>query len=110
MAKSDKLLFLFSLLLLFAVSSLNQGSAPLRETVIETAAPSVLVGPVDLNSADADTLCLLPGVGPVIAERIIEYRERAGGFGCVEELLTIRGIGDATLEKIYDYMINYMED
>lgn len=103
MAKSDKLLFLLSLLLLLALSALSGGSTPLRETAVAAPSPSVQLGVVNLNSSDADTLCLLPGVGPVIAGRIIEHRETAGEFTCVEELLTIEGIGDATLEKIYQY-------
>ena len=51
---------------------------------------------VDLNSATEPELEALPGVGPAIAARIIEYREANGGFKKVEELMNVRGIGDRT--------------
>jgi competence protein ComEA len=57
-------------------------------------------GPVDLNAADAATLDSLPGVGPSTAAAIIEHRERIGGFTSVEQLLDVRGIGEAKLEQL----------
>lgn len=57
---------------------------------------------VDLNSADLAALDTLPGVGPAIAQRILEWREANGPFHSVEELLEVSGIGPATLEKIRD--------
>lgn len=56
-------------------------------------------GPVDVNTADADALQTLPGIGPALAERIIDYRTEHGPFRSVEELLEVKGIGEATLEK-----------
>ena len=57
-------------------------------------------GPVDVNTADADALQTLPGIGPALAERIIAYRTEHGPFRTVEELLEVKGIGEATLEKL----------
>ncbi len=59
-------------------------------------------GRVDLNTADADALETLPGVGPATAERIIRWREANGGFRAVEDLLAISGIGARTLEALRD--------
>jgi len=59
-------------------------------------------GPVDLNSATAEELEELPGVGPAIAEAILDERERRGRFDAVEDLLDVRGIGDARLEQLRD--------
>lgn len=56
--------------------------------------------PVDLNSADEATLDTLPGIGPVMARRIIEWRTQHGRFGSVEELGEIDGVGDKTLERL----------
>ncbi len=57
-------------------------------------------GLVDLNTADAAALDELPGVGPAIAQRIIEHREANGPFTRVDDLEQVPGIGPATLEKI----------
>lgn len=59
-------------------------------------------GVVDVNTADADTLDTLPGVGPATARAILDERERRGRFASVEELLDVRGIGEAKLEALRD--------
>ena len=56
--------------------------------------------PVNLNSATADQLMDLDGIGPKTAQKIIEYRDAHGGFKSVEELLEVPGIGPAKLEQI----------
>ena len=65
---------------------------------------SVEVPKLDINSADADALCALPGIGPVTAARIIAHREAHGPFTSLEDLLLVEGIGEKTLENIYKYM------
>lgn len=55
---------------------------------------------MDVNTADAAALQTLPGIGPALAERIIAYRTEHGPFRTVEELLEVKGIGEATLEKL----------
>jgi len=55
---------------------------------------------VNLNTATADELDTLPGVGPVTAQSILEWREQNGGFTSVQELLEVDGIGPATLAKL----------
>lgn len=56
--------------------------------------------PVDLNSADAATLDTLPGVGPVLAQRILDWRTEHGRFSSVDELGEVSGIGDKLLAQI----------
>ncbi|HUG42586.1 MAG TPA: helix-hairpin-helix domain-containing protein [Longimicrobiales bacterium] len=57
-------------------------------------------GPVDLNRADAAALATLPGIGPVLAGRIVAYRDSAGAFRDLEALGAVRGVGPATLERV----------
>jgi competence protein ComEA len=61
---------------------------------------AVAGGLVNVNSAIATELEELPGIGEVIAQRIIDYRTENGPFATVDELLDVSGIGDATLESI----------
>ena len=58
--------------------------------------------PVDVNTAGVDELDTLYGIGPALAQRIIDYREEHGPFNSLEELLEVKGIGEATLEKFRD--------
>jgi competence protein ComEA len=55
---------------------------------------------VNLNSAPAEQLERLPGVGPKTAARIIEYRQKNGGFKKIEELMNVRGIGEKAFLKM----------
>ena len=59
-------------------------------------------GLISLNRADATALQDLPGVGPVLAERIVAYREANGPFAEVEDLLDVPGIGEAKLAAMRD--------
>jgi len=56
--------------------------------------------PVNLNTASVAELARLPGVGQVIARRIVRHREKSGRFRKVDELLVIRGISQTKLEKL----------
>jgi competence protein ComEA len=57
-------------------------------------------GKVHLNSATLEDLDTLPGVGPVTAQQILDYRSANGAFGSVDELDAVPGIGPATLEQL----------
>ncbi|MBQ3725297.1 MAG: helix-hairpin-helix domain-containing protein [Oscillospiraceae bacterium] len=61
-------------------------------------------GKIDVNAADADTLTLLPGIGPVLGQRIVDYRETHGPYTAPEQLLQVQGIGPKTLEGLRDYI------
>ncbi|RKX95789.1 MAG: hypothetical protein DRP84_03065 [Spirochaetes bacterium] len=60
---------------------------------------------IDINNASLQKLIELPGIGPIIARRIIKYREDHGGFQSIEDLMKIRGIGSKkikTLKKLIE--------
>ena len=62
-------------------------------------------GVVNINTADAAQLQLLPRVGPALADRIISYREANGPFRTIEEIVAVKGIGDSSLEKLEPYLV-----
>lgn len=61
-------------------------------------------GKINLNTATAEQLETLPGIGPALAERILAYRDAYGPFTAVEDLLRVSGIGEKTLESIRAYI------
>lgn len=59
---------------------------------------------VNINSADATQLALLPRVGPSVAQRILEYRKQNGPFKKAEDLMLVQGIGEKTYQLIKPYV------
>lgn len=85
---------LFSLLASMSIGSL--AAEPVQPVTVAVAASTT----VDLNSADAETLTReLAGIGANKAKAIIDYRNAHGPFTSVDDLLEVKGIGAATLEK-----------
>jgi comEA protein len=73
-------------------------AVPIQEKAAEAKASSAPV--VNINTAPAEQLERLPGVGPKTAARIVEYRQKNGGFKKVEELMNVRGIGEKAFLKM----------
>jgi competence protein ComEA len=74
-----------------------------EQIIVPTATSASAVasdGRIPINSADAATLETLPGVGPVLAERIVAFRTQNGAFGSVEDLLDVPGIGESKLASL----------
>ncbi|MDR8015701.1 ComEA family DNA-binding protein [Ectopseudomonas guguanensis] len=94
--------------LLFAVlASLSLAATAAEPPKTESAKPAAVqaaqVATVNLNTADAATLQReLAGIGATKAQAIVAYREEHGDFASVDELLEVKGIGQATLEKNRD--------
>ena len=91
---------LFALLTGFSVAA-TAVEAPATAQPVAAQAPVVASAvKVNLNSADVQTLAReLNGIGEAKARAIVEYREAKGAFSSVDELLEVKGIGSATLEK-----------
>lgn len=63
-------------------------------------------GPVNINTADANTLDQeLHGVGPAIAQRIVEFRDDQGAFKSADQLTLVKGIGDKTLSRNAEFIL-----
>lgn len=71
--------------------------APVASNAIGQATASDLI---DINSATALELADLPGIGAVLSERIVAYRETNGSFQRIDQLMSVSGIGTATFERI----------
>ena len=61
-------------------------------------------GVVNINTATAEQLQLLPRVGPALADRIIEFRQSNGPFGSVDELVAVKGIGERSLANLEPFV------
>ena len=80
---------------LFFAPASSEWSAALEKFSIKNAAK-----PMDINRVSLAKLEELPGIGPILAERIMSYRLKHGPFGSLEELLDVPGIGPQTLENL----------
>jgi competence protein ComEA len=61
--------------------------------------------PLDLNTATAEDLEALPGIGPVMAQRLVQHRQTHGPFKDVEDLLAVSGIGEKKLARLKPYLV-----
>lgn len=68
------------------------------------AAPAPAGPKVNINTASAGELQLLPRIGPAVAARIVEFRDSHGAFKSVEELMRVRGVGEKTFELLKPYL------
>ncbi len=68
-----------------------------------THAPAEIVRTIDVNTARAYELELLPNIGPALAQRIVDDRDANGSFLVIEDLDRVRGIGEKTLDGLRDH-------
>lgn len=71
----------------------------------ETETPAAKERVVNINTADASQLALLPRVGPALSQRILDFRQENGEFAAPEELILVRGIGEKTFELLAPYVV-----
>lgn len=86
------------LTLVLCVLSLGGVSLPAQES--KTPSDVAAAAPVNLNTATVAQLETLPGIGKATAERILEYRQKNGGFKKIEDLMNIRGIGEKNFLRL----------
>ena len=78
------------------------GLSPATVSAAELPAAKVSVETIHLNQATAEQLQDLPGVGPALSERIISYRDQHGPFSSVDQLVAVKGVGQAKLASFKD--------
>ena len=83
-----------ALWVVYGNSAMAQAPKPVKPSA------QVVTEPIHINKASADELQAIKGVGPALAERIMNYRDANGSFKTVDELKEVKGIGDAKFEKI----------
>ena len=83
---------------LSATSLSAQTKAPVAKATAGTTAAAAAPG--NLNTATADQLATIPGVGAKMAERIIDYRQKNGGFKKIEDLMNVSGVGEKSFLKM----------
>ena len=85
------------------IPTVEEVTAQLQGGTSSTSATTGVVSAlVNINSATADQLCLLPGIGESTAANIIADREQNGPFTCIEDLMRVSGIGERKFERVKD--------
>ena len=82
-----------------AISAATGTTAPVEESTQEDQ-----TFPININTATAEQLQALPGIGTTYAQRIVDYRKANGPFTSPTQLLNVKGIGEARLTSIWDYI------
>ncbi len=84
-----------------ARAATTQWAVPIRVDHVVVVGPTVAEAKkIDLNGATAAELTELPGIGPVLADRIVAYRSLHGPFHSVDDLKNVKGIGSAAVENL----------
>ena len=87
------------------VSAIQYESGLPRSVNLPPAVANIFLKPIPINRAEKEILSTLPGIGPTLAERIIQRRKDRGPFKSKDELLNITGIGPKKLAKLVDHII-----
>jgi competence protein ComEA len=86
--------------LAFALGAVGLVGTQVVQAAVQDTKTTVIVTPININTATAVELEKLPGVGPSMATRIVDYRQKNGGFKKIEDLMNVKGIGEKSFLKL----------
>jgi competence protein ComEA len=90
-----------AIVLVFGLAAVGVGAQESPRAAAKGSAAAASAGaPINLNTATVAQLETLPGIGKSTAERILEYRQKNGGFKRIEDLMNVRGIGEKSFLKM----------
>lgn len=90
---------------LMSIETQYSANASVEDTVIpEESINIVIIGKININTASADELTALKGIGDVLAQRIIDYRTEHGVFERTADIMNVSGIGEGIFSNIEDFI------
>lgn len=97
-------IFLFILFLSITVYFLHSRLDSANYFLSDYTQPSQ-IQKININTATAEQLQIIPGIGPAISERIIAYRMEYGPFTCIDDIINVKGVGKSLLSRLETYII-----
>jgi competence protein ComEA len=91
---------LLVILAVLAMAAIPAAAAQQKSPGTKSSSAAAPTTPVNINTATQEQLEALPGLGPKVAQRIIEYRQKNGNFKKVEDLMNVKGIGEKSFLKL----------
>ena len=101
---NTKTTVLFLVLILAFVMHAGTATAVYAKESTRKISDTIETAVADINSASADELQLISGIGPKLAARIIQYRKTNGQFQAVKDIMKVKGVGQSKFEKIRDQL------
>ena len=80
-------------------------AAPNKKVKINRKSSAKVVSKVNINKASSSEIQKIPGIGPVLAQRVIDFRNKNGKFEIIDDLMDVKGIGSKKLEKIRAWIL-----